>query len=86
MADKIRIQNLIFTESLSIRVEHRECLTKKRNSIFGLIVVMTRGKEGVKNENKHQHVDGFLLAASNIEKSNEFLEDYYKIVSGNDNL
>lgn len=30
-------------------------------------------------------VNGFLVA-SNLEKSNEFLEDYYKIVSGNDDL
>jgi hypothetical protein len=29
-------------------------------------------------------IDGFFSVASNLEKSNEFLEDYYKIVSVND--
>lgn len=34
----------------------------------------------------HQNVDGSFLLAGNIEKSTEFLEDYYKIVSVNDDL
>jgi hypothetical protein len=34
----------------------------------------------------HQNFDGFLSVASNLEKSNEFLADYYKIVSVNDDL
>ena len=47
---------------------------------------MKDANEGIKNWKKHQNVDDFLRVASNLEKSNEFLEDYYKIVSGNDDL
>jgi site-specific DNA recombinase len=35
--DKIRIENLIFPEGLSIRAKNREYLTKKENGIFELI-------------------------------------------------
>ena len=43
-------------------------------------------EKGSKNEKNHQNVDGFLLVASNLEKSNEFLEDYYKIVCVSDEI
>ena len=34
---KIRIQNLVFPEGLSIRAKNREYLTGRVNSIFGLV-------------------------------------------------
>nr|WP_314896417.1 hypothetical protein [uncultured Flavobacterium sp.] len=86
MEDKIRIQNLVFPEGLSIRAENREYLTKKVNGVFDLIVVITGATEGVENEKNHQNVDRFFSVAGNLEKSNEFLEDYYKIVRVNDDL
>ncbi|WP_348813878.1 recombinase family protein, partial [Flavobacterium maritimum] len=58
--DKIRIQNLVFPEGLSIRAENREYLTKKVNGIFYLIAVMTGAKEGIENKKTRQNVDGFL--------------------------
>ncbi|WP_428831837.1 recombinase family protein [Flavobacterium yafengii] len=61
--DKIRIQNLVFPEGLSIRAENREYLTKKVNGIFELISVFIRVEEGIKNEKTHQNVDGFLSVA-----------------------
>ena len=36
---------------------------------------------GNENEKTHQHIDGFLSVAGNLEKSNEFLDDYYRIVA-----
>ena len=63
MEDKIRIQNLVFPEGLSIRAENREYLTKKVNGIFELISVFIWVEEGVKNEKNHQNVDGFFSVA-----------------------
>ena len=50
-------------------------------SIFELISVFVRVKESNENEKTHQHIDGFLSVAGNLEKSNEFLDDYYRIVA-----
>ena len=50
-------------------------------SIFELISVFVVVKEGSKNKKTHQNVDGFLSVAGNLEKSNEFLDDYYRIVA-----
>jgi site-specific DNA recombinase len=61
--DKIRIQNLVFPEGLSIRAENREYLTKKVNGIFELISVFIGVEGGIKNEKTHQNVDGFLSVA-----------------------
>ncbi len=41
---------------------------------------------GSNNKKPIKKVDGSFLVASNLEKSNEFLDDYYKIVSVNDDL
>ena len=41
--NRIRIQNLVFPEGLSIRAENREYLTKKMNLIFALIPIVTGG-------------------------------------------
>ncbi|WP_370640622.1 recombinase family protein [Flavobacterium sp. SM15] len=60
---KIRIQNLVFPEGLSIRSIDRQYLTKKVNGIFELISVISRGKEGSENEKTHQDVDGSSLVA-----------------------
>lgn len=59
MEDKIRIQNLVFPEGLSIRVENREYLTKKINSVFALIPTITGNKKCIRKEKTHQNVDGF---------------------------
>jgi site-specific DNA recombinase len=61
--DRIRIQNLVFPEGLSIRAENREYLTKKMNLIFALIPIITGGEKGTENEKTHQNVDGFSSVA-----------------------
>jgi len=50
-------------------------------SIFELISVFLGVKESNENEKTHQNIDGFLSVAGNLEKSNEFLDDYYRIVA-----
>ena len=60
---KIRIQNLVFPEGMSIRLKNREYLTKKVNRVFALTSVISRGKEGSENEKTHQDVDGSSLVA-----------------------
>ncbi|MFV8368228.1 hypothetical protein [Flavobacterium sp. LB2R40] len=79
--DKIRIQNLVFPKDLSIRAENREYLTKKVNGIFELISVFVGVEGGSENEKTHQNLDGFFSVAGNLEKYNEFLDDYYCIVA-----
>ncbi|MFV8327313.1 hypothetical protein [Flavobacterium sp. ZS1P14] len=56
------------------------------NNVFDLIAIIKGVKGGVKNEKTHQNIDGFLSVAGNLKKSNEFLEDYYKIACVNDDL
>ncbi|MFV8327290.1 recombinase family protein [Flavobacterium sp. ZS1P14] len=66
--DKIRIQNLVFPQGLSIRAKNREYLTKKVNGVFDLISVFTGGEEGGENQKTHQKVDGsFLVAGTGLE-------------------
>jgi hypothetical protein len=36
---------------------------------------------GSENEKTHQNVDEFFLVAANLEKANEFFEDYYSILA-----
>ncbi len=60
---KIRIQNLVFPEGLSIRSENREYLTKKVNGIFELIPLFTGDDENDKHKKTHQNVDGLLSVA-----------------------
>ena len=66
--NKIRIQNLVFPQGLSIRAKNREYLTKKVNGVFDLISVFVGVEEGSKNEKTHQNVDGsFLVAGTGLE-------------------
>ena len=61
--NKIRIQNLVFPQGLSIRAKNREYLTKKVNGIFDLISMFVGVEEGSENEKTHQNVDGFFSVA-----------------------
>ena len=66
--NKIRIQNLVFPEGLSIRAENREYLTAKVNSTFALIPMITGGEPDSKNKKTHQNIDGsFLVAGTGLE-------------------
>ena len=60
---KIRIQNLVFPEGVSIRLKNREYLTKKVNQVFTLTSTITMDSEGVENEKTHQNSDGSFLVA-----------------------
>ena len=65
---KIRIQNLIFPEGLSIRSENREYLTGRVNSIFGLVQTFTGIDRGSKKQKTHQKFDGsFSVAGTGLE-------------------
>ena len=65
---KIKIQNLVFPEGLSIRAENRQYLTNKVNSIFGLVSTFTRIEAGIKKQKTHQDFDGsFLVAGTGLE-------------------
>ncbi len=65
---KIRIQNLVFPEGLSIRAENREYLTGRVNSIFGLVSTFTGIERGNKKQKTHQKVDGlFSVAGTGLE-------------------
>ena len=65
---KIRIQNLVFPEGVSIRLKNREYLTKKVNQVFTLTSTITMDSEGVENEKTHQNSDGsFLVAGTGLE-------------------
>ncbi|MGH2666746.1 recombinase family protein [Flavobacterium sp.] len=79
--NKIRIQNLVFPDGLSIKPKSREYLTKKVNVVFALIPTIKGSLEGSKNEKTHQNVDGFLLVAGSIQISNQIILDYYNILA-----
>ena len=65
---KIRIQNLVFPEGLSIRSENREYLTGRVNSIFGLVQTFTGIDRGSKKQKTHQKFDGsFSVAGTGLE-------------------
>ena len=65
---KIRIQNLVFPEGLSIRAENREYLTGRVNSIFGLVPTFTGIDRGNKKQKTHQKFDGsFSVAGTGLE-------------------
>ncbi|MBF4472425.1 hypothetical protein [Flavobacterium sp. HJJ] len=56
----------MFPESLSIRAENREYLTKKGNRIFELIPIFTGGDEHDNHKKTHQNADGLFLVAGSI--------------------
>ncbi|WP_404827643.1 recombinase family protein [Flavobacterium shii] len=65
---KIRIQNLVFPEGLSIGAKNREYLIGKVNSIFVLISMITKGDLSSKKQKTHQYFDGsFLVAGTGLE-------------------
>ncbi|MGH2666886.1 recombinase family protein [Flavobacterium sp.] len=65
---KIRIQNLVFPEGLSIRAENRQYLTEKVNLIFSLVSTFPRYEGGNKKQKTHQNFDGsFLVAGTGLE-------------------
>lgn len=78
--NKIRIQKLVFPEGLSIKAKNRQYLTNKVNQLF-VLVSSIKGLSGdIGNEKVGDDADLSPLVAGNLEKSNQFLEDYYKIV------
>lgn len=78
--NKIRIQKLVFPDGLSIKPKSRVYLTKKVNAVFELTSTITGGSEDNEKEKTHQNVDGLPLVAVKVEKSNQLIKDYYKIV------
>ncbi|HEX9151062.1 MAG TPA: hypothetical protein VF842_03210 [Flavobacterium sp.] len=68
---------------LFIRAKNRQHLTNKVNGFFGLISVII-GVEKIMKMKRPIKMLMVFFAAGNLEKYNEFLEDYYKIVSVND--
>lgn len=63
LENKIRIQNLVFPDGLSIKPKSRQYLTKKINVIFELTSTITRDSESSKNKKTHQSTDGFFSVA-----------------------
>jgi site-specific DNA recombinase len=65
---KIRIQNLVFPEGLSIRAENRQYLTKKVNLVFALVSTFVKAETGNKKQKTHQNFDGlFSVAGTGLE-------------------
>ena len=61
--NKVRVQNLVFPEGLSINPKNREYLTTKVNSIFSLVSVITSDRESEESKRPILEVDGSLLVA-----------------------
>ena len=81
---KIRIQNPVFPEGLSIRSENREYLTGRVNSIFGLVQTFTGIDRGSKKQKTHQKFDGSFSVALTGQFSNHFVGDLKILKGGND--
>ncbi|WP_413230378.1 recombinase family protein [Flavobacterium sp. MMLR14_040] len=65
---KIKIQNLVFPEGLSIRAENRQYLTNKVNLVFRLVSTFTGLDAGNKKQKTHQNFDGlFSVAGTGLE-------------------
>ena len=61
--NKIRIQNLVFPEGLSIDPKNRQYLTKKVNTIFSSVKVFTGDNTTANNKKPISKTDGSLLVA-----------------------
>jgi site-specific DNA recombinase len=65
---KIRIQNLVFPEGLSIRTENRQYLTNKVNLVLSLVSKFNRAEVWTKKQKTHQNFDGsYLVAGTGLE-------------------
>lgn len=61
--NKLRVQNLVFPEGLSINPKNRQYLTKKVNRIFSLTSVFTGETKGEESKKPTDDVDGSCLVA-----------------------
>ncbi|WP_415060953.1 recombinase family protein [Flavobacterium sp.] len=66
--NKLRVQNLVFPEGLSINPKNRQYLTNKVNRIFSLTLMFTGETKGEESKKPTDDVDGsYLVAGTGLE-------------------